>query len=87
MLQMVQYIINKESFKEEKPFEVEKKNIRKLGIQAVPGTTFEINGNNIMVGPRGVFDLDLGDKIIISSLIFNTPPVSGNIIVDMVYEE
>lgn len=42
--------------------------IYKLGIQALPGTVVQINGNNIKVGATGIYELD--DIIKITSIIF-----------------
>ena len=65
-----------------------------LGIQAAPGTKFQINnGGNIEMGFYGIYELDL-ERIggLITSIVLTSPsPETGSenspIIIDMVYED
>lgn len=65
-----------------------------LGIQAAPGTKFQINnGGSIEMGFYGIYELDL-ERIggLITSIVLTSPsPEAGSenspIIIDMVYED
>lgn len=60
--------------------------IIKLGIQAEPGTKMEINGNLIIVGPTGIYELY--NSIKIRSLKFiSATPYLRRIIIDVIYEK
>ena len=71
--------------------------ILQLGIQAPPGTKFKINngdGDWIIIGTTGIFELDLEGKTEITSLVFD--PVSMafinandnlSLIVDTIYDD
>ena len=62
----------------------------KLGIQGQPNVSFSINdGNNIILGQYGIYELDLSGIGQIISLKFNGGNVDENrkLIVDIVYEE
>ena len=70
--------------------------ILQLGIQALPGTKFYLNGSNnpIIIGNTGIYELDLQGLTEISSLSFEANSISlinGNanayLIVDMIYDE
>ena len=64
----------------------------KLGIQAVPGVKFSLNGGgNIEIGRYGIYELDLTNLGgLITSIIFPNDEVNeehkADIIVDIVYE-
>lgn len=73
--------------------------IYQLGIQALPGTKFYLNGgiDPIVVGATGIYELDLQEKAIISALRFDAESMltikemaentgNGFLIVDIVYE-
>ena len=70
--------------------------IVKLGIQTLPGTKFYLNGSeeNIIVGNNGIFELDLEDRIQITSLRFSPASIQnineiekqGYLLIDFVYE-
>ena len=72
--------------------------IYQLGIQALPGTKFFLNGgiDPIIVGATGIYELDLHEKATISSLRFDSKSMktienaskagNGFLIVDIVYE-
>ena len=76
----------------------EKTPIYQLGIQALPGTKFFLNGgiDPIIVGATGIYELDLQDKASISALRFDVKSMktiekageagNGFLIVDIVYE-
>ena len=66
-----------------------------LGIQALPGTRFYLNGNTdpVIIGNTGIYEIDLQGQGVISALrfaaksidaIINNP--SGYLIVDVIYE-
>lgn len=69
--------------------------ILQLGIQAPPGTRFKINeGDDIIIGTTGIFELDLEGKTEITKLMFD--PVSMafinandnlSLIVDTIYDD
>ena len=70
--------------------------IIQLGIQAVPGTKFYLNGSNnpIIIGNTGIYELDLQGLTEINSLQFDASSInfiSANdnayLIVDMIYED
>ena len=69
--------------------------ITDLGIQALPGTKFYLNGsvNPIIIGHSGLYQLNLNGAVRITSLRFDATSVNavtenenGYIIVDVVYE-
>lgn len=85
-----QYIIPADALEEEKILE-NLGDIYALGIQAVPGTTFSLLGNNtlrqsiITIGPSGIYQLNLSTPLITGIQIFDivgTIPV----IIDLVLE-
>ena len=56
-----------------------------LGVQAKPGTKFKINqGNELIIGKTGIYELSLENSIYIHSLKF-TEETSA--IIDILYEE
>lgn len=68
--------------------------IIQLGIQAPPGTKFYVNGNGnpVIVGQVGIFDLDLVDNGSISQLRFDNASIqkikdndSNILIIDILY--
>ena len=69
--------------------------ILQLGIQAPPGTKFRINnGDDIIVGTTGIFELDLEGKTEITSLIFDAVSMAFinandnlSLIVDTIYDD
>lgn len=66
--------------------------ITSLGIRAIPGTIFSINGGLAQIGPSGVFDLNFPEKFLLKSFLFTNlnTLVSLNgiyIIIDIVGEE
>lgn len=72
--------------------------IRRLGIQTLPGTRFFLNGNTepIIVGPTGVYELDLANETsaVLSSLSFDLQSMeiindlpNGYLIIDMIYNK
>lgn len=69
--------------------------ISHLGIQALPGTKFYLNGNNypVIVGHSGLYELNLGDNMRITSLSFDPESIqaiennpNGYLIIDVIYE-
>lgn len=69
--------------------------ITQLGIQALPGTEFYLNGSiePIIIGSTGIYDLDLKEGAYISWLSFNAKSLqrirdngSAYLIVDVLYE-
>ena len=69
--------------------------IYKLGIQAITGTTFYLNGSlePIIIGNTGIFELDLGGNIEINALKFSEQSVNfinnninAYLIIDMICE-
>ena len=72
--------------------------IYQLGIQALPGTKFFLNGgiDPVIIGATGIYELDLQDKASISALRFDAESMktiekageagNGFLIVDIVYE-
>ena len=72
--------------------------IYQLGIQALPGTKFYLNGGTdaVIIGATGIYELDLQDKASISALRFDERSIdtirkagdagNGFLIVDIVYE-
>lgn len=86
-----QYIISANASEEEKILE-DLGDIYALGIQAVPGTTFSLLGNNVQqqdaitIGPSGIYQLNLSTPLITGIQILDivgTIPV----IIDLVLEE
>ena len=68
------------------------KKIKQLGIYALPGTIFQINGedNRLVINGSGILQIDGEDVPITSLKLFNyaAPMVENHfIIIDMVYEE
>lgn len=70
--------------------------ILQLGIQALPGTKFYLNGNinPIYVGSSGIYDLDIKEEIRINGLAFEQDSMnrindtgSAILIVDILYGE
>ena len=70
--------------------------IYKIGIQALPGTKFYLNGttNPIIIGHTGIFEMELNERTEIISLTFDTKSIvaiqnnpSAYLIVDIIYEE
>lgn len=72
--------------------------IRRLGIQTLPGTRFYLNGNTepVIVGPSGVYELDLSSETsaVLSSLSFDIKSMeiinnlsNGYLIIDMIYNK
>ena len=85
-----QYIIPADALEEEKILE-NLGDIYALGIQAIPGTTFSLLGNNtlqqsiITIGPSGIYQLNLSTPLITGIQILDivgTIPV----IIDLVLE-
>lgn len=71
------------------------KPIVQLGVQALPGTKFYLNGSNnpIIIGHTGIYELDLEGLSEITSLKFDSKSIeaiNGNansfLIVDIIYE-
>lgn len=68
-----------------------------LGIQALPGTKFNLNTNldPIIIGTTGIYELDLTDSsAVITSLTFEQDSIEliqanpdGYLIIDIVYQE
>lgn len=86
-----QYVILADAAEEEKNLE-NLGDIYSLGVQAVPGTTFSLLGNNIeqqniiTIGPSGIYQLSLSSPLITGIQIIDivgTIPV----IIDLVLEE
>ena len=70
--------------------------IMQLGIQALPGTKFYLNGSNnpIIIGNTGIYELDLWGMAEINSLQFDANSLSlissndnAYLIIDMIYED
>lgn len=70
--------------------------IVQLGIQALPGTRFFLNGNNnpIIIGNTGIYELDLQGQGEITALSFESSSINAikenpnaYLIVDVIYEE
>lgn len=77
--------------------------IEKLGIQAIPGTKFYLNGSwkPVVIGSTGIYELDLPNKVSISALRFDANSIKRikrdsdedaykaglTLLVDMVYTE
>lgn len=70
--------------------------ILQLGIQALPGTKFYLNGsiNPIYVGNSGIYDLDIEEEVRINGLAFEQDSMnrindtgSAILIVDILYGE
>ena len=70
--------------------------ISQLGIQALPGTKFYLNGSNdpIIIGHTGIYELDLEGLAEITALSFDAKSIeaiNGNnnsfLIVDIIYEQ
>lgn len=70
--------------------------ISQLGIQALPGTKFYLNGaiNPITIGVSGIYDLDIKNGARVTDLGFAKDDMdrianseSGYLIVDMIYGE
>lgn len=71
--------------------------IVQLGIQALPGTKFNLNTNldPIVIGTTGIYELDLSDSsAVITSLTFEQSSIEyiqanpdGYLIIDIVYQE
>lgn len=71
--------------------------IEKLGIQAMPGTRFYLNGSRkpVIIGSTGIYELDLPNKVAIGALRFDaasikkiTSSAAGQtLLVDIVYKE
>lgn len=71
--------------------------IIQLGIQALPGTKFNLNTNldPIVIGVTGIYELDLSDSsAVITSLTFEQSSIEyiqsnpdGYLIIDIVYQE
>jgi hypothetical protein len=66
-----------------------------LGIQTLPGTKFYLNGNTypVIVGHSGLYELELNDKMRITSLSFDGQSIkaieenpNGYLIIDCIYE-
>lgn len=68
--------------------------IIQLGIQALPGTKFFVNGNYnpVTVGSSGIYELDLNGIAEITKLYFSGQSIqnlknsSTNLIIDILYE-
>lgn len=70
--------------------------ISQLGIQALPGTKFYLNGNihYITIGSSGIYDLDIKNGARVTELRFSSDSMSriansdsGYLIVDVLYGE
>lgn len=70
--------------------------ISQLGIQALPGTKFYLNGavNPIVIGVSGIYDLDIRNGARITNLRFSKESIEriegsigGYLIVDVLYGE
>lgn len=69
--------------------------ILQLGIQAPPGTKFSLNnGDEIIIGSTGIFELDLEGKTEITKLTFNETSLAFinnndnlSLIVDTIYDD
>lgn len=69
--------------------------ITHLGIQALPGTKFYLNGNiyPVIVGHTGLYELDLANNMRITALSFDNDSIkaieenpNGYLIIDVIYE-
>lgn len=70
--------------------------VLQLGVQALPGTRFFLNGDNknpIIIGGTGIYELDLNGEAEINSLQFAAASVNAirnnnnaYLIVDMIYD-
>ena len=70
-----------------------KASVSHLGIQASPGTTFFLNGDNnpIQIGKTGIFEIDVTgygtiNSIILTETSLNTVNEDNGIIIDIIYE-
>ena len=65
--------------------------IEQIGIQAVPGTKFYLNGSPdpIIIGTTGIYELDVSDQSSITGLRFHRDSVKNKLplLVDLVYRE
>ena len=69
--------------------------ISQLGIQAIPGTKFYLNGSvyPITIGATGIYDLDIKNGARVTGLSFNRESLQdivttgGHLIVDVLYGE
>lgn len=70
--------------------------IMQLGIQTMPGVKFYVNNSTdpIIVGPTGIYELDLDNNAQITSLAFNNESLAmiennetGYLIIDTIYED
>ena len=72
--------------------------VTKIGIQTLPGTRFNFNGNNsCVVGSSGIWELDLssyGQGLTIDQLAFETTSIANieandnaYLIIDMIYSD
>lgn len=66
--------------------------IDQLGIQAIPGTMFYLNGSPdpIIIGTTGIYELDLNGQASITGLRFNERSIDRagiTVLVDMVYNK
>lgn len=70
--------------------------ITQLGVQAIPGTKFYINGNKypIIIGYTGIFELNSSLNYLVNSLTFSEESLNlindndnAYLLVDFVYEE
>lgn len=70
--------------------------VEAIGIQALPGTRFKLNGAPgwVIIGPTGIFELNLMDKSFITSLSFDAASVRNMmdgpsgvaLLVDIIYQ-
>ena len=71
------------------------KGVEQIGIQALPGTRFKLDSSPdwVTIGSTGIFELDLTNKALITSLCFDRDSVwnikegSGlSLLIDIVYQ-
>lgn len=70
--------------------------IKQLGIQALPGTKFQVNNSNdpVIIGSTGIYELELPQDVEITALSFDASSIArlsnlenGSLIVDIIYED
>lgn len=71
--------------------------IEQIGIQAIPGTMFYLNGSPdpIIIGATGIYELDVTDQSSITGLRFHRDSIANiansdgllSLLVDLVYRE
>ena len=72
---------------EEKPNLIEDKIVYEIGIHALPGTVFKINGGEFVMNNTGNFSLNCEEHPITSLELTSDPSGLYSIIIDIIYEE